>query len=100
MEKNNHDTERLHDAAFEALLLYPGQDFNGWLDKLISLFGIEVVDALGTDPATIAGRIKEMWNEPYRDPASRLTRTFSQWAEAFATEELTRQYYEYVKSIN
>lgn len=96
----NDDTlDELKVAAFEALLFNPGSEQSEWTDTLISQYGMEVVDAYGKDPAEAYASLEALWESPYLDEVSGLEYTFSQWADAFATDASVQMYYDLIDKI-
>lgn len=96
----NDDTlDELKVAAFEALLFNPGSEQSEWTDTLISQYGTEVVDAYGNNPNEVFADLADLWETPYYDGNSGLEYTFSQWADAFATDASVQMYYDLIDKI-
>lgn len=86
--------DELKASAFEALLLNPGCTLDTWVTILEKRYGMELVEAFGTEPSKIRQSIIALWDKPYTDPASGLRHTFGDWARALTTEESVGMYYE------
>lgn len=96
----NDDTlDELKVAAFEALRLNPGCEQSDWTKILVEQYGTEVVDAYGKDPAEAYASLEALWENPYLDEVSGLEYTFSQWADAFATDASVQMYYDLIDKI-
>lgn len=86
--------DELKASAFEVLLLNPGCTPETWATILERRYGMELVDAFGTETSKIRQSLTAMWGKPYTDPVSGLRHTFEDWAKALATEESVGMYYE------
>lgn len=94
-EHGGDEWDELRAAAFEALLLNPGSEEADWAFTLVSQYGGEVVDVYGgDDPPEVFARLADLWETPYLDGRSGVEYTFGEWAEAFATEQSVRMYYD------
>lgn len=79
--------------AFDVLLENPGSDFGDWQDFLINGYGEEVVDEFGDNPFDVFAELEDYWETmDYEDPRTGIFKTYSQWAEAFATPEAVSIY--------
>lgn len=96
--KQEDTLDELKAGAFEVLLLNPGCDIGDWEQILVEQYGTELIDAYGTDPATVYASMSDLWESPYYDKASGLEKDYKEWAEAFATEAAVDLYYELVDS--
>ena len=97
VNKQDEAMAELRDAAFEVLHLHPGIGRDEWVRLLLTQYGTEVLDALGTDPPKVCTSLVHLWTTPYRDEASGLERTYDSWAKAFATEEAVQMYYDLIE---
>ena len=100
-EVNRRDEamDELRAAAFEVLLLHPGSDYRSWSDILYEQYTMEVYDAFGEDENVIRPGIAKLWQEEYKDIASGLEYTYSEWAKVFATSEAVQMYYDMIEKL-
>ena len=91
--------EEVKTAAFEALLLNPGSDFGDWEQILVKEYATEVIDANGENSEEVYEALSDLWETPYEDIASGLEYDFKDWAEAFATDESVRMYYDMIDKL-
>ena len=81
------DIRELKAAAFETLTFFPGCDIDSWMQVLLKEYTEEVVAVLGSDPAEVTAELRDWWtNMVYTDEITEISRTYSQWAKVFATQ--------------
>lgn len=84
--------DKLKVKAFEVLYRNPGSDFFKWVEMLIMKYYSLIIDAYGTDPATISASLQKLWTSLYLDEASGWERTIEEWAETFSTQTAVDNY--------
>lgn len=90
---NDEFNEELREAGWNVLHENPGLDRQDWIDILIELYPLEVIDALGTDPAEVVHQLSDWWEiEEYHDPVTGMCYSFSEWAEYFVNEKSIELY--------
>jgi len=91
-KRHNAALEDLHESAFEALMLHTGCDKDTWFEVMFEEYGIDIIDAYGTDEEEVMAAVSNLWNEPYHDDRSGQTHTFAEWAGIFKDEQAVEEY--------
>lgn len=78
--------EELKTCAYNIVRENPGIDRSEWIDKLISQYPSEVVDAYGINPLEVFHDLADLWEMEYTDPETGEWNSFAGWSEYLVTD--------------
>ncbi|MCI6671123.1 MAG: hypothetical protein MSG77_01030 [Prevotella sp.] len=90
--------QELREGAWMILRAYPGMGKEGWIQKLLNQYPMEVVDTFGADPAQACAMMNEWWeSETYEEENTGICETYQGWSRIFANEKSVMAFDDLVK---